>query len=206
MRFSDLHGRLLARLQAKIHDGEVTERGLARLSGISQPHIHNVAKGVRLFSPKFSDILLDALGLSIEDLLTPQDFAAAKYQTAIYTPVPLLDSPAGPGLPVEFNRATSQLLAPISLARDLADPFALRLGADPALAPPFIEGALLLVDRATGAFDAASLYLISGENGSVVRRVQPAAGGRYRILESGALILGGQLLARVAGLLGWAIR
>lgn len=51
MNFEELHGRLLASLRMLLSNGEMTERRLARLTGISQPHVHNVLKGKRIFSP-----------------------------------------------------------------------------------------------------------------------------------------------------------
>ena len=69
MNFQDLHGRLTAYLRVCIQRGEVTERGLARLTGVSQPHIHNVLKGKRLLSPQKADEILRRLHVELEDLL-----------------------------------------------------------------------------------------------------------------------------------------
>ena len=187
MRFSDLQQRLLVTLQAKIRGGEITESGLARLTGISQPHIHNAVKGVRHLSPKLSDVLLDALGLTLADLITP---TPAGYQPVLFTTVPLLDAPAGPGHPARFDSASSRLAIPLSLIDGLADPWVLRLAPDPALAPPFGEAALVLVDRMAASAAVDSLYLIDDKGGSVVRRAGPGTAVR----------------AQVVQLLGWAIR
>jgi len=66
--------RLVAHLRDKVRSGEATERGLARVTGISQPHIHNVLKGKKLFSSEMSDRLLLGLHLDILDLLEPSEF------------------------------------------------------------------------------------------------------------------------------------
>ena len=189
MRFSDAQQRLLARLQAKIRGGEITESGLARLTGISQPHIHNALKGVRLLSSKFSDVLLDALGLTLADLITP---TLASYEPALFTTVRLLDAPVGPGHPARFDDAVSRIAIPLPLIDNLDDPWVLRLGPDPALAPPFGESALVLVDRTARATAGDSLYLVDGEEGSVVRQAGSVRPERVQ--------------ARVVQLLGWAIR
>ena len=55
MLFADVRNALTAVLRARVRNGELTERGLARLVGVSQPHIHNVLKGVRALSPELSD-------------------------------------------------------------------------------------------------------------------------------------------------------
>jgi transcriptional regulator with XRE-family HTH domain len=53
----------------------MTERGLARVTGISQPHIHNVLKGKKLFSAEMSDTVLRGLNLDILDLLEPAELS-----------------------------------------------------------------------------------------------------------------------------------
>jgi plasmid maintenance system antidote protein VapI len=50
LTFQDAQQRLLAYVRDRIHNGELTERGFARMIGISQPHVHNVLKGVRNLS------------------------------------------------------------------------------------------------------------------------------------------------------------
>jgi transcriptional regulator with XRE-family HTH domain len=69
MNFTDLHERLKAQISYKVRNGEVTERGLARRAGVSQPHLHNVLKGKRFFSLESADLVLHALGLSVIDLV-----------------------------------------------------------------------------------------------------------------------------------------
>src|SRR6188768_4318731 len=70
--FATLQQRLLERLRHRIRNGELTERSLARLTGISQPHVHNVLKGIRTLSPELVDVILSHLRLSVLDLL-PRD-------------------------------------------------------------------------------------------------------------------------------------
>jgi hypothetical protein len=45
--FEALLERLIFAVNARIKNGEYTERGLARILGISQPQMHNVLKGAR---------------------------------------------------------------------------------------------------------------------------------------------------------------
>lgn len=56
-------------VQMKIRNGTVSERGLARNIGLSQPHLHNVLKGARKLTPEVADRLLYGLHLSVIDLL-----------------------------------------------------------------------------------------------------------------------------------------
>ncbi|HLG99521.1 MAG TPA: hypothetical protein VKX49_24650 [Bryobacteraceae bacterium] len=73
MTYQDAQARLLAYVQDRIHNGEVTERRLARQIGISQPHVHNVLKGVRSLSPEIFDSLLAQFQLSLLDLAPIED-------------------------------------------------------------------------------------------------------------------------------------
>jgi hypothetical protein len=73
MNFRDLHRRLADYIAMKVRGGEITERGLARRTGISQPHMHNVLKGKRFFSLQSADTVLRELGLTIFDLIRNVD-------------------------------------------------------------------------------------------------------------------------------------
>ena len=68
--------RLLAYVRERIHNGEFTERGLARSIGISQPHAHNVLKGARKLSPKIHDSLLRLLHMTLVDLASIEELEA----------------------------------------------------------------------------------------------------------------------------------
>jgi plasmid maintenance system antidote protein VapI len=69
MTFEELHRRLVHHLNRCVQRGEITERGVARRMGMSQPHIHNVLKGKRLLSWRSADALLRELHLNLMDLV-----------------------------------------------------------------------------------------------------------------------------------------
>jgi hypothetical protein len=69
MTFLALQRQLVAELQSRVKNGQITERGLARRAGLSQPHIHNVLKGKRLFSWEAADAVLHELKLTPANLL-----------------------------------------------------------------------------------------------------------------------------------------
>jgi hypothetical protein len=71
MNFRDLQDRLTANLRERVRGGEVTERGLARLTRVSQPHLHNVLKGKKLLSTDMADQVLHHLRMDILDLVDP---------------------------------------------------------------------------------------------------------------------------------------
>ncbi len=63
MTFQDARLKLLGYVRNQVRNGELTERGFARLIGISQPHAHNVLKGVRTLSPEVFDLALKYLAI-----------------------------------------------------------------------------------------------------------------------------------------------
>ena len=73
MTFHDLQQRLLDELRRRVRSGAATERGLARLSGISQPHLHNVLKGKRILSTEKADMVLSRLQIDVLHLIEPEE-------------------------------------------------------------------------------------------------------------------------------------
>lgn len=73
MTFQEFYRRLILHIQERVRSGQLTERALARLTGISQPHIHNVLKGKRIFSAPVADQILHALKLDLLDLVEPAE-------------------------------------------------------------------------------------------------------------------------------------
>jgi len=78
MSFHLLQLRVIAHVQERVSRGDVTERGLARLTGISQPHLHNILKGVRVLTPHMADLILRQLHINLLDLLAPQESAPGR--------------------------------------------------------------------------------------------------------------------------------
>lgn len=69
MYFQLLQGRLIEALRNRMENGLLTERGLARSTGVSQPHMHHIMKGARTLSPQIADRILRVLKLTVVDLL-----------------------------------------------------------------------------------------------------------------------------------------
>lgn len=101
MTFEDAQHSLLAQVRDRIRNGELTERGFARLIGISQPHAHNVLKGVRKLSPQIFDSILKQFHLSILDLVSMEELQEylQRQSASRSVEVPFLDGPVGPGMP-----------------------------------------------------------------------------------------------------------
>jgi len=80
MDFQELERRFVDHLRGRIRSGELTERRLAKMAGISQPHVHNVLKGKRIFSLQMADLILHVLRLDLLDLITPQEIEEKRRQ------------------------------------------------------------------------------------------------------------------------------
>jgi transcriptional regulator with XRE-family HTH domain len=71
--FLEFERRLVDHIRELVRCGELTERRLARMTGISQPHIHNVLRRKRSLSIDSADLILHVLHLDLVDLLDPGD-------------------------------------------------------------------------------------------------------------------------------------
>jgi len=71
--FTVLKARLIRFVNLRIQNGDFTERGLARILGISQSQVHNVLKGARKLKPELADHMMRKLDMSVLDLLDPSE-------------------------------------------------------------------------------------------------------------------------------------
>lgn len=175
MNFQDARLRLLAYVRNEIRNGELTERRLARLVGISQPHAHNVLKGVRTLSPQVFDLVLKYLHLSLLDLAPTEELEAQldRRRRPRVAEIPFLATPIGPGQPwpakVDWRRTFPAPLAMISAPNDLR---MANLSPDPAVAATLGSCNLALLDISEGSRSAISpdgLYVTEREGEAVLR-------------------------------------
>jgi plasmid maintenance system antidote protein VapI len=73
LTFIELTERLRAHIRRRINGGEYTERSLARVIRVSQPHLHNVLKGARRFRLEFADRLMAKFEISVLDLISQEE-------------------------------------------------------------------------------------------------------------------------------------
>jgi hypothetical protein len=153
--FAGLHRRLLDELRRRIQNGELSERGLARLTGISQPHIHNTLKGVRTLSPELFDVVLASLHLSLLDLLPRHEIAAylaARTSTHLQSrlqPVPVLSGLLGLHRPIPSKGPGREFhTVPYHLTESVTEPLVATLAADSEMEPLFAGRDLVLLDQA----------------------------------------------------------
>jgi hypothetical protein len=189
MLFADVRNALTAVLRARVRNGELTERGLARLVGVSQPHIHNVLKGVRALSPELSDQILRHLRLSLLDLIERERIEAhlSFVHNSGYIYVPLLEGMIGPGYPWPTTVNTSDRLPfPSPQASAIQNPVAVRLAEDARMLSIFTAGDIALLDqglRARSSIERGAFYVVKSANGGVIRRLEASAGAVYLIAE-----------------------
>jgi len=82
MNYSDVVGLLLDELRRRVSSGQITERRLALLAGLSQPHLHHVLKGKRQLSVGTADKILQRLEVDLADLIPLEALEAARRRGA----------------------------------------------------------------------------------------------------------------------------
>ncbi len=187
MTFQDARLKLLAYVRNEIRNGELTERGFARLIGISQPHAHNVLKGVRNLSPEVFDLVLKYLHLSLLDL-APMDEIEGQLQRRRarerVAEVGFLEHPIGPGNPwpsgVNWRKTfpvpypSDSAPAELVMAKLTPDPAMNRLAA--------YDIALLdISEQGRAAISPQGLYIVE-RNGEAVLRYIRSGSARYYLI------------------------
>lgn len=186
MYFELLQTRLLQKLRGRMRNGELTERSLARLTGISQPHVHNVLKGVRILSPEIADIILRKLGMSLLDLIDADEFESAlasRNSARTFALVPLLDGFVGPGhaWPERVAHGEGVWISGTG-THGLQDIAATRLARDPHMSATEGPGRIALLDlseRGRSKLDPCSYYAVSHNNQSYIRKLRMTAFAVY---------------------------
>jgi transcriptional regulator with XRE-family HTH domain len=188
MDFRLLQRRLLAHLRARVRSGEITERGLARLTGLSQPHLHNVLKGVRFLSMETTDQILRRLQIDMLQLPADEEEGGAP-APAPSRRVPFLEGAIGPGHPYPQRESRGDGY-PFQAAdlQGLESPVAAWLAPDPHLAGWLSLGGVMLLDRSESRRsdpDEESYYALDLGGESAVRRLQRAGKQLYLRTQNG---------------------
>jgi DNA-binding transcriptional regulator YdaS (Cro superfamily) len=191
LTFQDGQLRLLAYVRERIHNGELTERGFARSIGISQPHAHNVLKGVRKLSPKISDSILKLFHITLVDLASLDELEANLKKRRAQQPVAqlaFLEAPIGPGKPwpAEINWLDRYPLpfraptAPEGLAMA-------RLAPDRSMDRTLGDADIGMLDtsgRGRSETSPEGLYAIERAGEVVIRYLRPGATGHYLVTDA----------------------
>ena len=179
MYFGLLQNRLLERLRRRIRNGEFTERQIARLTGLSQPHIHNVLKGEKILSPESADLVLLQLKISLFDLFDPEEvdemfhvFRTPRSSIEVY----VLDGLIGPGHPFPLaTRPAEKYPFQEAALWGTIDPVLAWLEEDPAMGDLVRRHELALLDRSEVRrtfIEPEALYAVSFDGQSAIRRMR----------------------------------
>lgn len=185
--FETLRERLLDRIRNRIKNGETTERAFALRSGISQPHMHNLLKGVRGLNMEQSDRLLTSATINIFDLMEADELRHALFvrlsESEPWLEIPVLQGRLGPGLPLpEEPSRFERIRVPFSGIAGFQRPVVVRLSADAEMMPALEPGDLVALDR--GRCDPAilgpdTLFAIECDGEGLLRWIRRGRLGYY---------------------------
>jgi hypothetical protein len=167
--------RVIDLARHSVHSGIVSERGLAKRANISQPHLHNVLKGIRALSPDAADRVMRALGTTVPQML----WSGSGTLMSEIREVPLLRDRIGPGSEASFSVFRGYVPFSSALISPLEGPVAAYLAADLAIPPEFQRGDLALLDLNPARRVAPALssgWVVADNAGLRVRYVRRAGG------------------------------
>ena len=176
LSFQQLASRLVRYLNELVRRGEATERGLARLTGYSQPHIHNVLKGARRMHPELADSVMERMAIPLLSLLTQEELSGVAPPAAgDALPVPLLSGRLGGGQPFpELDEAGPTRPLPAERIAGLVTPvLAVLDGEERSMWPAIWPHDAVLLDRSSPDRRAPSfdrVYALSWGGGSFIGR------------------------------------
>ena len=188
LTFEKLQNSLLEHLRFRVRNGELTERGLARVTGISQPHVHNILKGVRTLTLEMGDEILRCLHLSLQDLLSdvPKPTSAGA-QYPGYRYVSVLKGFIGPShpWPREISRIDRFPLDD-SRAANLVNPVAARVAEDVRMGEAFSASDMAILDQSfltRSEIENDALYLVKAGDSGLIRRARLTPNALYIVTE-----------------------
>lgn len=190
MTIRDAQRKLLTHVRDRIHNGELTERGFARLVGISQPHAHNVLKGVRNLSPEIFDLILKTLNMSLLDLAPPEELEANLKQRKAQEPKPemgFLAARIGPGMswPTGMNRR-DRFPVPFRVQLTPAGVVAVRWIHDPSMHSTLMGFDIAVLGTSMdlrAEISPEGLYVVERSGEAVFRYMRPGAQGCYLVTD-----------------------
>lgn len=212
MTIRQMQQRLLVLLNEKVRRGEMSQRRLARLTGFTQPHIHNVLKGARAMNANLADAALHCLNLSVRDLI-------AEGVPAAWQQAPLWQGEIGVG--GQFpkpHQGSGCLPFPAQFLSRFTDPVLLRVGGSERSMAPLIEPEdLILMDQSEARRrkpEFGSIYVIMLAGSARLCRCQAVGSnllltgenGRFPSLPDRVPVGDGHLLDVVKGAVVWACR
>ena len=143
MRIEELYDRLVDVARQRVRAGELTERGLSRLCGVSQPHIHNVLKSIRTLSPDSADRLMTALGVTLPELVwRSRDEVADSVRV-----VPIVRNRIGPGIDAALTVWRGFMPFSKAMTEPLVNPVVAQVAPDLVLPAQLAANDFILLDQ-----------------------------------------------------------
>jgi hypothetical protein len=133
--------------------------------------MHNVLKRIRMLSNNSADRLLEALGLTLEDLL----WRAAAEPDAGIQAIPVVRNRIVPGTDAVLTITRGFIPMPRSIARNLVEPVAARVGPDLVLPGAVAAHDMVLLDqnpRLRSVPAGKNLWVVREEGGLRIRYVR----------------------------------
>jgi hypothetical protein len=190
LTIQDAQRKLLTHVRDRIHNGELTERGFARMIGISQPHAHNVLKGRRKLSSQIFDLILKTFNMSLLDLAPVEDLETNIKQRKPSEPAPemgFLANRIGPGRPWPMRINIHQRFPlPFKAQLTPAGVVAVRWVQDLSMHATLSGFDVAVLDTSAGAraeISPGGLYVIDRNGEAVFRYLRPGAYGCYLITD-----------------------
>lgn len=181
--FRALGDSLLQHVRDLVRSGELTKRGLAKLTGYSQPHVHNVLAGVRRVNMAFADDVMECLDLTIEQLLSG-DVAESTNQS--YVPICSGELSASRAFPTQSSQH-GVLVVPQTELESSDGMVAMRVGAgEDSMWPRVCPGDLIVVDtrpQVRMAPDVDSICVLAVAVRGQLRRCQRAGSRLLAVAE-----------------------
>jgi hypothetical protein len=168
MYFAELQSRLIELARRRVSAGRITERGLAKLCGVSQPHIHNALKNIRTLSNASADRLMRALEVTVAELL----WSGSGDKGIEVRAVPVLRSRLGPGSDAVLTVHRGMTPLPADLVAGLTEPVAALLAPDLALPRMVAANDMVLLDQnpaVRSAVPDAGVWIVAEEGSLRVR-------------------------------------
>jgi hypothetical protein len=145
---------------------------------MSQPHLHNVLKNIRALSPSSADRLMQALGLTVAEILWEMP-GEADTGVAI---IPIVRHRIGPGALADLSVYKGVFPLPKALLIGLIDPVLARLSPDLSLPSELSQHDLVLLDRNPEDLrnpDEGGLWVVSETGGMRIRHIRVRESGMY---------------------------
>ena len=165
----------------------MTQRHLARISGVSQPHVHNVLKGIRELTPTTADRFLHCLAWDVMDLLQSTELDDAirhkPLSPASEREMGVLAHRIGPGVLWSSSESRyERFTLPFQRTLGFWKPVAAHLAFDPEMEGVFSAGDVGILDYCDEfetRRDPSSLYVVVQDGESRVRWIREARRGFY---------------------------